>query len=82
MSTQNCIRCSKTVYPTEKIETDGNPYHKHIPQPTATSISDPLSVMHAKHSPKKASEGLHKTTVGTGETPQYGLNTVATQHAL
>lgn len=38
--------------------------------------------MHAKHAPKKTAEGLHKTTVGTGETPTYGLDTVLTQHAL
>ncbi|KAI8921257.1 hypothetical protein PhCBS80983_g02507 [Powellomyces hirtus] len=55
---------------------------KHAPQPKATAVADAVSVMHAKHAPKKASEGLHKTTVGTGETPSYGLDTLGTQHAL
>ncbi|KAJ3126013.1 hypothetical protein HK098_007951 [Nowakowskiella sp. JEL0407] len=83
MSSQTCARCSKPAYPTEKIETDNLVFHKkHVPQPTATSISDPLSIVHAKHVPKKSIEGLNKIVVGTGEVPTYGLDSIATQHAL
>ncbi|KAJ3174510.1 hypothetical protein HDU87_007101 [Geranomyces variabilis] len=55
---------------------------KHVPVPKATAVADSVSVLHAKHAPKKATEGLHKTSVGTGETPTYGLDTLGTQHAL
>ncbi|KAI8588271.1 hypothetical protein BDZ88DRAFT_422540 [Geranomyces variabilis] len=55
---------------------------KHVPVPKATAVADSVSVLHAKHAPKKATEGLHKTNVGTGETPTYGLDTLGTQHAL
>ncbi|KAI8823611.1 uncharacterized protein EV422DRAFT_362245 [Fimicolochytrium jonesii] len=109
---QNCGKCEKAVYPTEKIEAASKWYHKgcfkcsdpncniqlnlktfkavndqiwcqkHTPQPKATSVADSVSVLHAMHAPKKTAEGLHKTTVGTGETPQYGLDTLQTQHAL
>jgi hypothetical protein len=32
--------------------------------------------------PKKVAEGLHKTTVGTGEAPSVGLDSMSTQHAI
>ncbi|KAI9201845.1 uncharacterized protein BJ171DRAFT_461933 [Polychytrium aggregatum] len=55
---------------------------KHLPKPKATTVSDSVSVMHALHAPKKTTEGLHKTQVGTGEAPSFGLDTISTQHAL
>ena len=54
---------------------------KHVPKATATSVSDSVSVMHALHAPKKASEGLKKTQVDpSGQVPKYGLNSVNLQH--
>ncbi|KAJ3150492.1 hypothetical protein HDU86_006369 [Geranomyces michiganensis] len=55
---------------------------KHVPVPKATAVADSVNILHAKHAPKKATEGLHKTNVGTGGTPTYGLDTLGTQHAL
>ncbi|KAJ1342510.1 hypothetical protein BSLG_002952 [Batrachochytrium salamandrivorans] len=55
---------------------------KHVPKPQHTAVTDSVSVVHALHAPKKASEGLHKAQVGTGETPAYGLETISVQHAL
>ncbi|KAI8998012.1 hypothetical protein BC832DRAFT_566644 [Gaertneriomyces semiglobifer] len=55
---------------------------KHVPKPTATAVADSVSVLHALNAPKKASENLKKAQVGTGETPNIGLDTISNQHAL
>ncbi|KAJ3279439.1 hypothetical protein HK104_001467 [Borealophlyctis nickersoniae] len=51
---------------------------KHVPNPKAIAVADSVSVMHARHTPKKAAEGLHKARM----TPAYRLDNFSTQHAL
>ncbi|KAJ3195519.1 hypothetical protein HK101_011883 [Irineochytrium annulatum] len=55
---------------------------KHVPKHKAAQVADSVAVVSAVNAPKKSNEGLHKIKVGTGETPSYGIETVANQHAL
>ncbi|RKO95148.1 hypothetical protein CAUPRSCDRAFT_9347 [Caulochytrium protostelioides] len=54
---------------------------KHLPKPKATAVADSVSTVHALMSPKKTTEGLHKTHVGVGDAVSLGPDSVAVLHA-
>jgi len=55
---------------------------QHVPKHKLTNVTDSMATIHATNAPKKASEGLHKTQVGTGEVGNVGMDSISTQHAV
>ena len=55
---------------------------QHVPKPKLTNVADALSTQHVANAPKKVTEGLHKTQVGTGNAATIGMDAMSNQHAI
>lgn len=79
-----CTTCSAPLQLRNFVASNNAVYCKtHVPMPTATVVADALAVVAAVNSPKKASEGLKKTTLVTGvETIGITLGALDVQNAL
>ena len=56
--------------------------NKHTPKPKATVVTESLHFMHSVNAPKKQSEGLHKTQLGSGESISLSLDAISVKHAI
>jgi hypothetical protein len=81
-----CFRCKECDC---KLSLKNAQQHKnelfcgqHVPKPKLTSVADDMATQHAVNAPKKVSEGLHKTQVGTGEVGSVGLDSMSNQLAV
>lgn len=85
---KGCFKCSdaecniQLTLKTFKV-VEGSLYcEKHLPKPKATAVTDSVQMQTAINAPKKSTEGLAKTIVGTGEVPNVGIDSVLNAHAL
>ncbi|KAI9028592.1 hypothetical protein DFJ74DRAFT_659400 [Hyaloraphidium curvatum] len=81
-----CFRCATCAAPLNLknyVAASGDVYCKpHVPMPSATVVADPLSVVAAVNAPKRAAEGLKKTSLATGEAIGITLGALDIQTAL